>query len=210
MKKFLSLCIVSIFSVSFLFTGACFADEGVKVAAPEPAEKCESGSRWLQGIELLTGFSKGNLKDSKSYSTIPIIFDFDFDLNPLVKKIGINHWGLLQFQLEPSISPVFEPKANVEFGTGFILKIGILPQDSKFQPYVKGGPGLLYTTQHTREQGTQFNFFEYVGVGAHYFFTKNTALTVEGRYRHFSNCGIEDPNHGINSYFALVGLAYQY
>jgi len=204
MKKNISISILSIFSVCYLLASACFAEE----AAEKAAKKSES--RWLQGIELLTGFSKANLKDSKAYATVPIIFDFDFDLKPLVKKIGLNPWGLFQFQLEPYISPVSEPRANVEFGTGFILKIGFLPEDSKFQPYIKAGPGMLYTTQHTREQGTQFNFFEYAGVGMHYFFTKNTAFTIEGRYRHLSNSGIKDPNHGINSYFALVGLAYQY
>ncbi len=218
MKKNKIICILSILAVCFVLTGVCFADEGVKAAPAQaasstesaPAEQCDNPC-WLKGVEFLTGFSKANLKNSKAYETIPLIIDLNFDLKPLVKKIGVNYWGPFQFLLEPSISPVIKPNAtNVEFGTGFILKIGLLPEGSKIQPYIKAGPGLLYTTQHTKEQGTKFNFFEYAGGGVHYFVNKNTAFTIEGRYRHFSNCGIKDPNHGVNSYFALVGVAYQY
>ncbi|MDD5166592.1 MAG: acyloxyacyl hydrolase [Candidatus Omnitrophica bacterium] len=187
-----------------LFTGLCWADEGVTEV------KEEAQSKSLAAIEFLSGYSKANLKRGGNYTTVPIIVDFDFDLKPLTKKIGFNPPMLLQFLVEPSISPVIEKNANVELGLGFILKVGLLPETSKFQPYIKAGPGLLYTTQHTQLQGTQFNFFEYAGIGAHYFFTKNTAFTIEGRYRHVSNCGIKDPNTGINSYFGLLGVAYQF
>lgn len=184
----------------FLLVNTCFAEDS--------QEACES--RCLQAVEFLTGFSKAKIHDKGGYVTAPFIVDFDFNLKPLTQKIGFNPPVLFQFQLEPFISPVYEPDSNVEIGTGFILKIGLLPETSKFQPYIKGGPGIAYITQHTREQSTQFNFFEYAGGGMHYFFTKNIALTAEGRYRHLSNCGIKHPNQGINSYFALVGVAYQF
>jgi lipid A 3-O-deacylase len=66
----------------------------------------------------------------------------------------------------------------------------------------------MFTSLHTREQGTQFNFNEVAGVGMHYFFQKNIALTVEYRFRHISNCGIDSPNHGINQHFGVCGLSY--
>jgi predicted porin len=69
---------------------------------------------------------------------------------------------------------------------------------------------MVYMTNHTPEQSTQFNFISSGGFGAHYFFTKNTALTLEGRIRHLSNAGIKQPNHGINTYLALAGIAYKY
>jgi predicted porin len=49
---------------------------------------------------------------------------------------------------------------------------------------------------------------EYIGLGLHYFFSKNTAFTMEGRYRHLSNADIKRPKTGINSYFILIGLSY--
>jgi predicted porin len=61
-------------------------------------------------------------------------------------------------------------------------------------------------TLHTKEQATQFNFIETVGVGAHYFFKKNLAFSLQGRIRHLSNADIETPNSGIETYSVLVGL----
>lgn len=170
----------------------------------------EAKPKSLEAIEFLSGFGKGSLRSKGSYRLIPLIVDFDFDLKPLAKKINLNPSQLLQFQVEPFFSPAFEPKANIEIGTAFFLKFGILPQTSKFQPYVKGGAGLVYMTLQTREQGTQFNFVDQVGVGFHYFFRANTALTLEGRARHLSNAGIDQPNKGIQTYFALLGISYQF
>ena len=164
----------------------------------------------LKGVEFLTGFIQSKLRVKGNYRLIPIIVDFDFDLKPLLQKIKFDTRSLLQFQLEPYIAPVCQPDANVELGNSFALKIGLLPDTSKFQPYLKAGLGMAYMTQHTREQGTQFNFTEFGGVGMHYFFKKNVALTVEYRFRHLSNCGIDDPNSGINSHFALMGVTYQF
>lgn len=177
-------------------SGICLADE--------PKAKC------IQGIEFLGGFAKTKLREKGNYITSPFMVDIDFDFKPIARKIGINTENLLQFQLEPYIAPVYEPKSNIEIGNGFVLKAGFLPETSKLQPYIKGSVGLLYMTMHTREQSTQFNFFEYVGLGMHYFFTKSYAFTVEYRYRHSSNSSLGDRNHGINSQFWLAGLAYKY
>jgi len=166
--------------------------------------------RCLVAIEGLIGFGKAKLKEKGNYHLIPIIFDFDFDLKPLFKKTGISWPGLLQFQLEPFINIVSRPDNNVELGNAFMLKIGILPETSKFQPYAKAGIGLLYMSQHTPEQSTQFNFFEQGGIGAHYFFNPNTAFTAECRIRHVSNAGIKHPNHGINTLFFLIGTTHKF
>lgn len=196
MKKFFPKSLFFILLGIFLLTGICFADEA------------KSGC--IQGIEFFTGFEKAKLHAKDDFIKSPFIIDIDFNLKPHLEKIGLHLPGLFQFQLEPFISPIYSPDANVELGNGFIFKLGILPETSKFQPYVKAGIGMLYMTQQTREQSTQFNFFETAGVGAHYFFTEKTAFTLEYRYRHVSNSGIKHPNHGINSQFALLGLAYQF
>jgi hypothetical protein len=170
----------------------------------------EAKPKYLEGIEYLSGFGWGNLHAQKSYHLTPFLADFDFSLKPLVKKLNCNPSQLLQFQLEPFISLVSSPHVNVETGTSFLLKMGLLPQTRRFQPYIKAGVGMVYMTQHTREQITQFNFIEQGGLGLHYFFRKNTAFTLEGRFRHLSNSGIDHPNHGINTYFAVAGISYRF
>ncbi len=190
--KLLYLLVVFVFICS-----KSWADEG-------------GSSKFFKGIEVLVGAADGRVSGPQRYKLIPVVVDFDFDLKYFTKKIGFNPPMLLDFQIEPYIAAVYQPNTNVEFGNGFILKIGFLPDTWTFQPYFKIGPGILYTTQHTANQSTQFNFFEYAGVGMHYFFKKNIALTVEYRYRHLSNAYIKTPNWGIENQFILGGIAYKF
>lgn len=179
----------------FTAAGLCHAAEGAKS---------------LEAIEILAGFGWGKLRATDNYNLYPITVGLDFNLKPLTQKINFNPKPLLQFQIAPYIATVSQPDTNVELGTSFFLKMGLLPQTSKFQPYLKAGLGLVYMTQHTREQATQFNFAEQGGIGMHYFFAKNWGLTIEGLYRHLSNAGIEHPNQGINTYFGSVGVTYNF
>jgi len=197
MGKRLIVCCAAVSAITFLGCLHSFAEEGP--------------SGLVSGIEVFTGFSSAELRrDQGNYDQIPLILDIDFDLKPLVEKINLHLPMLLQCQLEPFISTVYKPDPNVEVGNAFALKIGLAPDTWAFQPYVKAAMGMVYMTQHTIEQSTQFNFIEYGGIGLHYFFTKNWALSAEGRYRHLSNGGIDHPNTGINSYFALAGVSYQF
>lgn len=164
----------------------------------------------LKGIEFLGGFGHSNLEEQGDYDFIPLFVDFDFDLKPFIKRLGINYPGLVEFIEEPGLSLVLQPNSNVEIANNFLIKIGILPETSKFQPYFKGGVGLIYMTQHTREQGNQFNFNQYIGAGFHYFFKKNMAFTAEYRYRHLSDADIQKPNSGINAHMGLVGVSYRF
>lgn len=192
--------IIVVLLATLVLSGVCRAEETEK--------KC------LTGIEFFTGFGKAKLHAQGNYFLAPFIFDLDFDIKPpierLLEKVGIKYPGLIQFQLEPFINAVYSPYGNAEVGNTFMFKIGILPETSKFQPYAKAGIGMLYMSQHTREQSTQFNFEEQGGLGAHYFIKKNLAINAECRIRHVSNAGIDYPNHGINSLFFLLGATYQF
>jgi len=170
----------------------------------------EEKPKYLQGIEFFTGFGWGKLREKGNYHLTPFLVDFDLDLKPLTQKLNFNPRQLLQFQIEPFISFVSEPDTNAEIGTSFLLKIGILPQTWKLQPFILAGPGIVYITQKTREQSTQFNFIEQVGGGVHYFFKKNIAFTVERRWRHLSNASIRNPNKGITTNFVFTGISYKF
>ncbi len=170
----------------------------------------ETKTKSLESIDILTGFGWGKLKEKGNHNLIPFSIAFNFNLKNLTQKINFKPRALMQFQLEPFLSLVTRPDNNIETGASFWLKMGLLPETSKFQPYFKLGAGLLYMTQHTREQATQFNFTEQLALGMHYYFCKNTALTLEGRWRHLSNSSIKHPNHGINTYFVLTGISYRF
>lgn len=170
----------------------------------------EAKPKCLEGIEFLSGFAGGKLRERGNYYLTPLIIDFDFNLSGIAQRLNFCPKQLLQFQIEPFVSFISRPNDNIETGTSFLFKAGILPQTFKFQPYLKGGVGIVYMSQHTHEQSTQFNFTEQVGIGIHFFFRKNAALTLESRWRHLSNASIKQPNEGLHTRFAIIGIAYRF
>ena len=168
----------------------------------------EAGSGFLQAVEFFSGYSQGDLECEDHYNIIPIMVDFDINLKKLVNVKNFYPPGLLQLQLEPFVSVVFAPDYDLEAGASLLLKLGIFPEAWALQPYIKCGIGPVYITRDAEEQGTHLNFIESYCAGAHYFFDKKTAFTLEGRFRHLSNAGMKEPNHGINSYTALGGVMF--
>jgi hypothetical protein len=176
-----------------------FSEKVCLAADPSP--------NYFKGIEILTGFGWSELTGKADYHLHTLVFDFNFDLKPYLEKKGFCPKGLFLLQLEPFAGWVSQPDNNTEIGTAFMLKWGIFPERCPVQPYFKGGLGIVYMSQTTLEQSTQFNFFEQAGLGIHYFITKNMAFTAEGLYRHLSNGGVKEPNGGINTLFLSLGIS---
>jgi len=221
-EKALKIFIGSICSF-FLFGNFSFAEEIVQPVAQDQGEQQELAMQreeakksMFSSIDVLSGYAWSKLKPKvgeelrRDYDFYPVFVGLGFNLKDLTKRIGFNPPVTFEFQLEPYIAYVSSPDANVEFGNSFLLKFGLVPESWKLQLYGKAGVGMAYMTNHTHEQSTQFNFIESGGVGASYFISDHLALTVEGRIRHLSNAGIKQPNHGINTYFALAGVSYKY
>jgi opacity protein-like surface antigen len=177
--------------------------------APSKAKETSAHPRWLKEIGILSGYARGPLDDKPNYELVPTILRFGMDLNPFINKFGLDTKGLFEIQLEPFINTVVSPNNNVEVGSNFVLKYAF-PLTKRFLPYVEGGLGMLYMSQHTREQSTQYNFLPQGGAGLMYFLKDNLALTLGYRYRHLSNNSFKSPNSGINVDMYLAGLSIVY
>jgi len=197
MPKKTLLTLISIFLLLVFIASPVWSESD----ATSPTEKPH---KWLKEIGFLTGYGTASLeKKSADYEVIPILPRFGFDINPLKGNLG----GDLELIAEPIMNVVISPDANAEFGASFLLKYsGHIT--SRIAPYIEGGIGMVNTTQHTHEQGTQFNFLPQVGAGLQFFLNNNLALTGGYRYRHMSNAGLSDDNSGINHHFILVGVSY--
>lgn len=160
--------------------------------------------------ELLVGFGVGHLQHQAHYRLIPVAWDINFDLKKFAESKGLHTPGLLDAVWEPMAAWVIAPHSNAELASNCLLKFGLLPLTFRWQPYLKGGLGAVYLTQHVHSQSTQFNFNEYAGLGFHYFFKPNLAMSVEYRYRHLSNASMRSPNGGINTQFALLGISLSF
>lgn len=161
----------------------------------------------LDGIEVLSGYMNASLDKKDDYAGIPLQIALYFDAKPVFSKIGVEPTGRLDFIVEPFVTTIYSPNPNVEIGSNFLIKY-VFPLSELFQPYLKGGLGMLYMSQHTLEQSTQYNFLPQVGAGFHIFFNKNTALSAEYRFRHLSNNSFRSPNRGIDANMFLGGLTF--
>ncbi len=173
-------------------------------AAP-PEEKSH---QWLREVGLMTGYGTAPLrKNASDYEVIPLLLQFGFDIDPLAKKLHIDTQGTFEGVIEPFANLVTNPDTNAEVGFSLLLKYSH-NITSRLAPYIEGGAGMIYTTQHTHEQGTQFNFIPQAGIGLQFLLTKHWALTGGYRYRHLSNAGIDEDNEGINHHFGVLGVSY--
>ncbi len=160
----------------------------------------------VRGTEFLSGWINGKVKEKGSLNGMPFLVAFNFDSTPVQEKFSLDLKGQLDFVVEPGVTIVFDPEANAEIFTNFLMKY-TFPWGEKFKVYLKGGAGMIYMTMPTREQGTQFNFTPQVGMGFHWFFNEKKAVTVEYRRRHLSNAGFDQPNKGIDVDMVLAGVA---
>ena len=191
-----SICVLVVFAVSPVWSG------------PDSTPPAEKSHKWLREVGFFSGYGVASL-DNKSddYEVVPILPRFGFDINPLAERLNIKPLGTLELIAEPIMNAVISPDDNAEFGVSLLLNYSD-NITSRIAPYIEVGVGMIYTTQHTHEQGTQFNFLPQIGAGIQCFLNKNLALTGGYRYRHMSNAGTSNDNSGINHHFFLVGLSY--
>ncbi|MBD3246848.1 MAG: hypothetical protein GF333_07580 [Candidatus Omnitrophica bacterium] len=165
----------------------------------------------LDGIEVLSGYFKADLnQNDEDYEGIPLLVGFNFDGRPLLEKAGIETAGRFDLIIEPFFNTMTSPgHTDIEVGSNFLFKY-VFPLTESIQPYVKGGVGALYMSEHTREQSTQYNFLPQGGAGFHVFMDEKTALSFEWRFRHLSNASIESPNSGIDGNMFLGGISFYF
>jgi hypothetical protein len=79
---------------------------------------------------------------------------------------------------------------------------------TRWVPFIGGGVGLSGTDIGRPDLGEPFEFNVQVGIGTHYFFRENTAVTVQYRWLHFSDGGISTVNNGANTEMFEGGLTW--
>jgi len=161
----------------------------------------------INEFAFISGYAQANLREKDDYEFIPAMFRFGFDLKPALKCA--NEKAMVQFAAEPFLNSVYSPNSNIEAGANFMLRLGYLLV-KRIGAYVEAGAGVIYMTQHTREQSTQFNFTPQAGGGLYFYLNeeRSIALNVGYRCRHLSNASIKQPNRGINANMVLVGLSW--
>ena len=78
---------------------------------------------------------------------------------------------------------------------------------TRLVPFVDAGAGVTGTGIREPDLSNIFEFNIQAGLGVHWFFRDNVALTLEVRYMHLSSAGISSPNLGVNGVLGTVGLS---
>ena len=163
----------------------------------------------MNSIGVMTGYLFAPLRYKQSYKVIPLYVSFNFDYHSLFPHAEKGKKGIIIFSIEPFINTVYSPDTNMEVGINFLARYNFLTR-GKVKLYIKGGLGVLYMSQHTREQSTQYNFLPQIGPGVSYFLNKHTSLDLEYRFRHLSNASFKTPNAGINANVFLCGVTHYF
>jgi opacity protein-like surface antigen len=210
MKKIILLGLI----FASVMTLSAFADEGQKTDKKDQEQELP----YIKEIGMMTGYAHGILDEKGSYKIIPAILRLGYSMDswglgfcdlirPLANKLKMAPKGYTGLINELHLNTVFAPDRNLEVGWTLLIKYSY-PVTEKFHPYLIGGGGVQYISQHTREQSTQWGFTPQFGTGFSYFFKKNLALNLEYRRKHFSNASIRSPNRGINVNMFLIGISW--
>lgn len=172
----------------------------------------ENATCGLKEIGVFTGWAgSDSLKDDQGhYQMVLTGGRFGWNIKPWAKFIKFPEASLFEFVVEPYVNTVTNPDSNVELGTSFFFKYAHPIFKNKLLGYIEIGTGGQWMSQHLHEQSTQFNFASAGGAGLYYLLRDNLAINAGFRYRHMSNCGIDHPNSGVNTYNYLAGISWLY
>lgn len=127
----------------------------------------------------------------------------------LTDPIGSGWWsGSIALGAELAGLGITQPTGA--YGIGFTPKlIYTLTSFGRLKLYLEAGGGPIWTNFDGRipEQGSDFNFLVWGGMGAIYDLTAHLALNAGFRLSHISNAGTDVPNAGVNYLLPFVGVS---
>ena len=117
-----------------------------------------------------------------------------------------NRWyeGNLELWGEVFAGGQYHPASRGVFGLAIGPRYNLIT-GSRWVPFLDLGAGISGTDIGEPDLSTTFQFNVQIGVGAHYFFLDDMALTLQVRGIHLSNAQIKMPNYGTNSIVFMIG-----
>src|SRR5260221_417308 len=121
--------------------------------------------------------------------------------------VGEQHWYRGNWEVLGELfgGGQYYPSKAYVVGLTPILRYN-LATGRRWVPFIEGGAGATATDIGHPDLSTTFEFNVQGGVGMHYFWRENAAITVQYRFLHLSNAGIKSPNAGVNTSGVFVGL----
>ena len=118
------------------------------------------------------------------------------------------HWAPdpLRFKVEGSAGLTTSPKTRGMASVGMMaLHYLEFISRPRWNPYIEGGIGVIYTDFQVDGQGSRFNFNPQIGIGTEMKADSGSPFFGAIRLSHISNGGLHDDNRGVNSVVILIG-----
>jgi opacity protein-like surface antigen len=182
----------------------------------------ESGSPWEASSVWKTGVGSGFRKDTLNTGlTAGAGFGIKIfggqerhDLALVYGHVGWmmtdvmyeNRWyeGNLELWGDVFTGGQYHPMSRHVFGLAVGPRYNFIT-GSRWVPFLDVGAGVSVTDIGEPDLSTTFQFNVQIGVGTHYFFLDDMALTLQIRGIHLSNAQIKLPNNGTNSIVFMIG-----
>ncbi len=185
-----------LFSFMLIFL---YKNEGLADAKPQKGKE----------VGMLVGYGVAPLSGD-DYEIVTYCPYIGFDLRPIVEKgLNVKLPFIMKGIFEPFASYVISPENNAEVGFNLLLKFSFLIYENLYFS-IKGGAGIVYTTQHTYREGSQYDFTPQIGASLKYELRNGLSFGFEYRFRHMSNAGSKHPNSGLEMNLYLINFSIPY
>ena len=166
-------------------------------------------ARWHAGVLAGYSFAFELADDTSEVDEVEFFGVFPHVGFSLLPDVGRGRWytGHLELLVEASLLVQTQPRNGAGGGVGLVWRYEFegLP---RAQPFFELGTGLLGIDLDVVGRSDGFNFSLHGGPGVHLPLTANTELTLQWRYHHISNGGIELRNVAVDSALFLIGLRW--
>ncbi|HET6408950.1 MAG TPA: acyloxyacyl hydrolase [Chthoniobacteraceae bacterium] len=123
--------------------------------------------------------------------------------------------GNWEFLLSAFGGGIFDGPGDKLAGGGFAFRYNFVRPDAAIIPFIQLGAGGVYSDAanddaEQRLLGSDWSFDLQGGLGLRFMTSERFAITLKADYRHFSNAGIADRNHGLNNLGGVLGMSFFY
>ena len=118
------------------------------------------------------------------------------------------HWApeALRFKVECTAGLTTSPKTRGMVSVGMMALYYLeFISSPRWNPYIEGGIGVIYTDFQVDGQGSRFNFNPQIGIGTEVQLDSSPPFFGAVRLSHISNAGLHDDNRGVNSVVIMIG-----
>jgi Lipid A 3-O-deacylase (PagL) len=180
-----------------LIAASCFAEEH-----PSPPGVLLPKGRVFWGVGGNVGFPTGD--HANAFGSMIV------ELERVVSDTRGPGWlrGQLGFSVE--LVPAFLlSEGATAYGAGFnLMGRHYLARGRRLRPFLTLGAGLVVSKEKIPPNVANVNFTPQVGFGYLIADARENVYSVEVRFHHLSNGGLESPNPGINSLLVQFGVRF--